>query len=134
MKRRQFLITPALGALATPGLRHTLLRGHEAEPGAPGELTDWRQYRQRLHQDFETYAPGIEYFFLGNGEVQAALQYMPDRSGPQPMSFLGLTMMDSEHFARKWSTYLFAPENGFGRTMASVVVDEGGYSATPESA
>lgn len=136
MKRREFLVAPALGAVASSALRDplSLLRGPSDQSSADNSLrAAWEAHRQRLHQDFETYAPGIEYFFLGNGEVQAALQYMPDRTGPQPMSFLGFTLMDSEHFARKWSTYLFTPENGFGRSMAAVVVDEKGYSAMPDS-
>jgi hypothetical protein len=135
MKRRQFLITPALGALAAPGLRNGLLHGHETEPasGNPGELTDWRQHRQRLHQDFETYAPGVEYFFLGNGEVMAALQYMPDRSGERAMTFVGLTLMDPERFARKWSSFLFHPERGLEVSMATVSAAGKGYAVTPES-
>lgn len=136
MKRREFLIAPALGAVASSALRDplSLLRGYDdPSPADDTVRAAWEAHRQRLHQDFETYAPGIEYFFLGNGEIQGVLQYMPDRSGPQPMTFLGLTLMDSERFARKWSTFLFHPEVGFGRSMATVVVDDRGYAATPES-
>jgi hypothetical protein len=135
MKRREFLAAPALGAVASSALRDplSLLRGYDQNAGDTSPRAAWEAHRQRLHPDFETYAPGVEYFFLGNGEIQGVLQYMPDRSGSQPMSFLGLTLMDAERFARKWSTFLFHPENGFGRSMASVVVDGKGYSATPES-
>jgi hypothetical protein len=136
MKRREFLTIPALGAVASSALRDplSLLRGYDDQNAADtSPRAAWEAHRQRLHPDFETYAPGIEYFILGNGEIQGVLQYMPDRSGPQPMTFLGLTLMDAERFARKWSTFLFHPERGLDRSMATVVVDEKGYTATPES-
>jgi hypothetical protein len=136
MKRREFLATPALGMIASSSLRDplSLLHAYDDQTSAEGSLrAAWEAHRQRLHQDFETYAPGIEYFFLGNGDIQGVLQYMPDRSVPQPMTYLGLTLMDSERFARKWSTFLFHPERGFERSMANVVVDDKSFAATPES-
>jgi hypothetical protein len=133
MKRRQFLATPALGVVATSMLHDPLSLLREYDQTDSSLRASWEAHRQRLHPDFETYAPGVEYFFVGNGEIQGVLQYMPDRTGPQPMNFLGFTLMDAEHFARKWSTYLFTPENGFGRSMASVVVDEKAYAANPDS-
>jgi len=78
--------------------------------------------QQRLHQDFITYAPGIEYFMLGNGEIQAMVQYSPDRSGDLPQTFLGFTIFDPERLGRKWSTFLFHPERGFDRTPLTVIV------------
>jgi hypothetical protein len=131
MKRRQFLLTPALGALlpSSLGRWNRVLEGEGGGLPLP-EPTDLHQH---LHQDFETYWPGVEYFLLGNGEIQAALQYMPDRGGERPMTFLGLTLMDAEHFARKWSTFLFHPEAGFTRSMASLEAKGKRYAATPES-
>ena len=79
---------------------------------------------QRLHQDFETFIPGIEYFPMGNGDIQGMLQYCPVREGTNPPAFLGFTVMDAEKFTRKWSTFLFHPERGFERTMMTLVVDE----------
>jgi len=83
---------------------------------------------QSLHPDFATYAPGIEYFYLGNGDIQGAVQYCP---GPGSESFIGLTLMDPENFCRKWSTFLFSPEHGFENTRLGVTVGNG---ADPEKA
>ena len=91
------------------------------------------EFPQKLHQDFVTYVPGIEYYMLGNGDIQAVLQYCPDRCGARPQSFLGLTLMDAERFARKWSTFLFHPETGFERTMVRVNLEGSEFSASPES-
>jgi hypothetical protein len=89
--------------------------------------------QQRLHQDFITYAPGIEYFMLGNGEIQAMIQYSPDRSGDLPQTFLGFTIFDPERLGRKWSTFLFHPERGFDRTPLTVIVGGKGITVTPEN-
>lgn len=133
MKRRDFLKTPAVSLLvpATGGLAAldplaSFDSSTGAEPGAPIP-------EQRIHPDFITYRPGIEYFFLGNGDMQAALQYAPDRSGPHPQSFLGLTLMDAERFSRKWSTYLFHPERGYENSALAVSYGGQGYSAKPEN-
>ena len=82
---------------------------------------------------FSTYQPGIEYFFLGNGDIQAVVQYSPDRSGELPQTFLGLTLMDAEKFSRKWSTYLFHPERGYENSKLFVIVDNRSYSVSPET-
>jgi hypothetical protein len=131
MKRRQFLkapavtlLLPASGALGSIATATELF----AEPQRPANLD---QFPQRLHQDFITYRPGVEYFFLGNGDIHAILQYQPDRSGTLPLTFLGLTLMDAERFSRKWSTYLFHPERGFERTMLNVTTGGKSYAVTP---
>ena len=111
MKRREFLKAPAISLLlpAAGGLSFNNAFALEM-PQDPSSLTERaRKHPQRLHQDFSTYQPGIEYFFIGNGEIQAVLQYLPDRSGEFPQTFLGLTVMDAERFSRKWSTYLYDP-------------------------
>jgi hypothetical protein len=132
MKRRSFLAVPAVGALL-PGFTGresiALLAGTDtaASPQAGVEP----RFRQRLHQDFSTYIPGVEYFCLGNGDIIATLQFSPEQSGELPPTYLGLTLMDAERFARKWSTFLFHPERGFDRSMLSVTVDGKGYTATP---
>ncbi|MEW6510957.1 MAG: hypothetical protein AB1428_08380 [Bacteroidota bacterium] len=129
MKRREFFAAPALAALLPRSFGHLAMDGDTTAPSQ----ANWQQHRQRLHQDFETYAPGIEYFMLGNGEIQVVLQYMPDRSGERPMTFLGLTIMDAERFARKWSTFLFHPERGLDRSMASVWIEGKGHAPSPET-
>jgi len=132
MKRREFLMTPALGTLLPTALNN-LDPFHSDSIEQPQSAADWRKFRQRLHQDFETYVPGVEYFILGNGDIQAVVQYMPDRSDERPMTYLGLTLMDSERFARKWSTFLFHPERGFERSMMSVALGGKSYAPTPET-
>ena len=119
MKRREFLAAPVF-SLAAPALSRIgpLL---PSDPGPESVPAPAVKVQQRLHQDFITYAPGIEYFMLGNGEIQAMIQYAPDRSGDLPQTFLGLTIFDPERFARKWSTFLFDPERGLERSGVSVI-------------
>jgi hypothetical protein len=131
MKRRQFLKAPAVTLLLpASGALGSLASAAEtlAEPQRPASL---ESFPQRLHQDFITYRPGIEYFFLGNGDIHAIMQYQPDRTGDLPLTFLGVTLMDAERFSRKWSTYFFLPERGFERTMLNVSSGGKWYAATP---
>jgi len=132
MKRREFLATPALGLVLPHSLgRAAGLAQEEAERSEFEYRPDLSKFPQRLHQDFVTYTPGIEYFILGNGDLIAVLQYAPDRKQERPLTFVGLTIMDAEHFGRKWSTFLFHPEAGFSRSAAVVSVDGTGYAASP---
>ena len=133
MKRREFLASPALAAIIPSSIGRFAAEPDPANDGTLPSQLNWQQFRQRLHQDFETYAPGVEYFMFGNGDIQAILQYMPDRSGDRPMTFAGLTLMDAERFARKWSTFLFHPERGFDRSMVTVALDGKNHSAAPET-
>ncbi|HUI10424.1 MAG TPA: hypothetical protein VL221_08855 [Bacteroidota bacterium] len=131
MKRREFLAAPVL-SLAAPALAGIEPRLRSLLPGEPGAVHVTAQ--QRLHQDFVTYVPGIEYFMLGNGEIQAMLQHVPDRSGDLPQTFLGLTLFDPERFSRKWSTFLFDPERGLDRTRLSVFLPgKPGVAVAPEN-
>ena len=74
---------------------------------------------QSLHPDFETTLPETDYFFLGSGEIQAAIQ----RSAAPGATPLGLIISDPEHFSRKWSSHLFHPEYGLEKTMLTVILD-----------
>jgi hypothetical protein len=74
---------------------------------------------QSLHPDFETTLPETDYFFLGTGKIQAAIQW----SRHPGATTLGLLISDPEHFARKWSTHLFHPEYGLEKTMLTVILD-----------
>ena len=122
MKRRDFIKTPLIGAFL-PGLSasETLesmgVMSDQSTPANP------RGGGQRLHPDFVTYQPGIEYFYLGNGDIQGAVQYSPE---PGEESFIGFTLMDPENFCRKWSTFLFSPERGFTNTRLGVSVGSEG--------
>jgi hypothetical protein len=130
MKRRHFLKTPAVTLMLPAAGSFAALERLSAEPTMPQASPGAEKFTQRIHQDFITYREGIEYFFLGNGDIHAILQYAPDRSGLLPSTFLGLTLVDAERFSRKWSTYLFHPERGFERTM--LVVFAGGKSHTSD--
>ncbi len=134
MKRRNFLKTPAVtlllpaaGGLGAFDQLYAEPRSTPQEAPAPGKFT------QRLHQDFITYQNGIEYFFLGNGDIHAILQFAPDRSGALPPSFLGVTLVDAERFSRKWSTYLFHPERGFEHTALGVFSEGKRHAASPST-
>ncbi|HMK38238.1 MAG TPA: hypothetical protein VK569_02780, partial [Bacteroidota bacterium] len=132
MKRRDFLAAPVftlaapaiarLGPLIPPGVENGL---------PPGEGSV--KIQQRIHQDFVTYAPGMEYFMLGNGDIQAVIQYCPNRSGDLPQTFLGFTIFDPERLGRKWSTFLFDPERGFDRTGVSVIAAGKADAVSPEN-
>lgn len=126
MKRREFMGAPLVGALL-PGLTRVRFPGSGPDPqGVPDARTP-AAGTQRLHPDFVTYQPGIEYFYLGNGDIQGAVQYSPL---PGEESFIGFTLMDPENFCRKWSTFLFSPERGFGNSRVGVTVGgEGAVTA-----
>lgn len=96
-----------------------------------GGMQDQRDLpSQRMHPDFMTYLPGIEYFYFGNGDILGAVQYCPD--DPRG-TFLGFTFMSPEHFCRKWSTFLYHPERGLQNTRLGVSVDEQGRASAPMS-
>jgi hypothetical protein len=135
MKRRDFLKTPAVSLLipAAGGLPFGSIIPADGPGTGASQVSGTASFTQRLHQDASTYAPGVEYFFLGNGEIHAALQYQPDRSGELPMSFLGLTLMDAEHFSRKWSTFLFHPERGYENSQLIVHLGNVRHIATPDN-
>lgn len=133
MKRRQFLAAPAVSLLLPASEALAGFAGQPVDTDAPQGGAQAEKFQQRVHQDFITYRPGVEYFYLGNGEIHAAVQYAPDRTGSHPLTFLGLTIMDAEHFSRKWSTFLFHPERGFERSMLTVFADGKAHVATPET-
>jgi hypothetical protein len=135
MKRRDFLKTPA-ATLLVPAVTGMPL--HEAlildgEQDASVRAESESKYTQRMHQDFQTYQPGLQYFYLGNGDIQVAVQHAPDRRGDAPLSFAGVTLMDAEQFSRKWSTYLFHPERGLENSKLYVLVGSMVYFLTPDN-
>src|SRR5437899_304880 len=135
MKRRDFLKTPGISVIvpATLGMQAFPRFSAFASPDVQETRSDNSTFLQNLHPDFVTYKPGIEYFLLGNGDIQAIVQYSPVQGVDRSQSFLGLTLMSPEHFARKWSTFLFHPEAGFGRTMVSIVLDGKSFGPGAES-
>ena len=118
LERRDFLKYVSLGAVAT-----TL------KPSF-GEVQEQAQVNvQKIHPDFRTNNPGLEYYLIGNGLITAAIQTSPT---PESGTHCGLLLMQPDHFARKMSTYLFHPERGLQNTRMIVVID--GKSYTPEFA
>ncbi len=73
---------------------------------------------QKLHLDYITTLPEVEYFLLGNGELIAVVQFCP--AEVNGISFFGLTLWDAERFTRKWSTFLYHPERGFENTKLTL--------------
>jgi hypothetical protein len=144
MKRRDFLKAPAAGALLAPGFSFGERVSRESEPS--GQSNPLQQdIQQRMHPDFITCLPGVEYFFFGNGDITGVVQHCPKDTGG---TFLGFTFMNPGLFSRKWSTYLYHPERGFTNTRLGVTLEEDnagtskasgmysgvkGYSVTPEN-
>jgi hypothetical protein len=120
MKRRDFLKSPAAGVLLAPGFSFADGSPRAGEPhGQPDSVQ--QEVQQKMHPDFITFFPGIEYFYLGNGDIMGAVQYSPVDA---QASFFGFTLMNAERFCRKWSTFLYHPERGFGATRMGVTIDE----------
>lgn len=80
---------------------------------------------QSLHPDFRTDIPDTEYFFLGSGKIQAAIQWSKDPS----CTPLGIILSDPQHFTRKHGSHLFHPEFGLERTMITVIIEGVRYKA-----
>lgn len=74
---------------------------------------------QKLHPDSQTNLPDTEYFFLGSGKIQAAIQW----SRNPDCTPLGIVLSMPHQFSRKWGSYLFHPELGLERTMITVIID-----------
>lgn len=83
----------------------------------------------QLHPDFRNDTPNTEYFFLGSGKLQAAIQWSKDPS----CTPLGIILSDPQHFTRKHGSHLFHPEFGLERTMITVIIDGVRYQATHEN-
>jgi hypothetical protein len=118
IERRDFLKYMSAGAIATT-FRPSL--------GSPQDALPVNE--QKVHPDFRTNNPGLEYFILGNGQIIVSVQ-----TGPRPEAgtHCGMLVMSSEHFARKMSTYLFHPERGLQNTRFTVTLDGKGYGPEPE--
>ena len=131
MQRRDFLKVPALGLLIPVTVREAT--ASSSDPQRDLSHPQPAPSGQSLHQDYQTFAAGLEHYFLGNGDIQAVIQHCPDRSGPAPQTHIGLTLMDPERFARKWSTMLFHPERGFERSAITVQAGEERFQLSPEN-
>ena len=128
MIRREFLARSVAGPLLP------FLPGSEVFHDASHRPPDTQERpdipSQRMHPDFMTYLPGIEYFYFGNGDILGAMQYCAD--DPRG-TFLGFTFMIPDQFCRKWSTFLYHPERGLANTRLGVSIDEQGRGPDPAS-
>ena len=113
LERRDFLKYVGMGAIAT-----TIRPNLDSPQDAP--LVN----EQKLHPDFRTNNPGLEYYLLGNGLILTALQVSPK---PESGTHCGMLVSSSEHFCRKLSTYLFHPERGLQNTRFTINIDGKGY-------
>ncbi|MFH0991711.1 MAG: hypothetical protein V1799_17020 [bacterium] len=122
MRRRDFLKAPAYGLAlgSSVGLAQestTAQPLHNAQQGQAPQA----EVQQRMHPDFITFIPGVEYFLIGNGRIQGVVQFSP--KDPES-SYFGLTIMNPERFCRKWSTFLYHPERGFTNTKLGITINE----------
>ncbi len=84
---------------------------------------------QKLHPDFQTNPQDTEYFFLGSGKIQVAIQW----SRNPECTPLGIILSMPHQFHRKWGSYLFHPELGLERTVPTVIIDGVRYKPTHEN-
>ncbi len=75
--------------------------------------------------DVRTRLPGVEYFFLGNGLIQAAVQIAPRGEG----SPVGLLIMNPDRLRKKRDALTMDPENGLAATLVRILT--GGRSHSP---
>jgi hypothetical protein len=75
--------------------------------------------------DAWTTLPGVNYYFLGNGHIQAAVQVCSKGPGTP----VGLLIMDPEKFGPKSRALSFDPDSGLGPTTVTVETKERVYSA-----
>lgn len=68
--------------------------------------------------DARTTIPGVEYFFLGNGLIQAAVQVC----GSAAATAAGLLIMDPERLGPKRRALTFDPVSGLGPTRIELIV------------
>jgi hypothetical protein len=114
LERRDFLKYVGVGAIATT-LRPDLSSPQDVPP----------VNEQKIHPDFRSNNPGLEYYLLGNGLILTAIQVSPK---PESGTNCGLLISSSEHFCRKLSTYLFHPERGLQNSRFTLTIDGTGYT------
>jgi hypothetical protein len=82
---------------------------------------------RRGPEDAWTTLPGVDYFFIGNGLIQAAVQVCPANRGTP----VGLLIMDPERLGTKSQALSFDPVSGLGPTILEVEV--GGWVHSPRA-
>jgi hypothetical protein len=69
--------------------------------------------------DVRTALAGVDYFFLGNGLIQAAVQAVPRGEG----TLVGLLIMDPDRLRKKRDALTMDPRSGLDATLVRIVVD-----------
>ena len=69
------------------------------------------------HPDVRTRLEDVNYFFLGNGKIQAGVQICNSGEGT-PM---GLILMNPEKLQKKRDSLLFDPASGLENTMIRII-------------
>lgn len=137
--RRGFIGTILAGGLGS------LLPGTLRKPGAAtspvpdsgqeesGHTSSTARQMQRLSPDAQTDPSGVEYFFLGNGEMTAVIQHASGKALEMGQTPLGLMFWNPFHFTRKWSTFPFHPEWGLERGLISISADDKSFRPDPST-
>ena len=84
---------------------------------------------RRGPRDAVTRLPGVEYFFLGNGRLQAAVQTTRDPRGTSP----GLLIMHPDRLGPKRRALTMDPVLGLRPTLATVSIGGKTFRPTPKS-
>lgn len=79
--------------------------------------------------DVRTTLAGVDYFFLGNGHLTAAVQVCTSGEGTP----LGLLLMSPNHFGPKRKALSLDPYNGLAATMVMLAVNNEVLAASPKS-
>jgi len=85
---------------------------------------------QTYHMDSLTNPPGMEYYFLGNGLLTAALQVVADSAQG---THCGLILRSPDHFGRKTTSFLYTDNQGLSDSRVEVLVDDKVCVPMPEN-
>jgi hypothetical protein len=93
------------------------------------------EVREHFYADDPAHGPGdarttlrdVDYFFLGNGLIQAAVQVAPAGDATP----VGLLLMDPERFGPKRAALSFDPEAGIAATSLTLIDRGGAYGPRP---
>ena len=77
--------------------------------------------------DVRTALAGVDYFFLGNGLIQAAVQVAPRGEGTP----VGLLVMDPDRLRKKREALTMDPRRGLDATLFRVIVDGRTHAPVP---
>lgn len=79
------------------------------------------------HPDVRTRLAGVDYFFIGNGFLQAAVQVCRSGEGTP----LGLLILDPEQFGPKRAAMTCDSDHGLGGTVIEVRLGDSAHAPTP---